>query len=65
MYVGCLGLYHPRLLGEIARGSARRVTAAIRPLSGEREIPVGIALHDTAGWGDRAPPISVTKTPHE
>ena len=35
-------LYRRRLLGEIARVAARTVTAAIRPLTGERELAVGI-----------------------
>ena len=35
-------LYRRRLLGEIARVAARTVTAAIRTLTGERELAVGI-----------------------
>jgi len=35
-------LYRRRLLGEIARVAARTVTAAIRTLTGERELTVGI-----------------------
>jgi len=35
-------LYRRRLLGEIARVAARTVTAAIRPLTGERDLAVGI-----------------------
>jgi hypothetical protein len=35
-------LYRRRLLGEIARVAARRVTAAIRTLTVERELAVGI-----------------------
>jgi hypothetical protein len=35
-------LYRRRLRGEIARGAARTVTAAIRPLTGERDLAVGI-----------------------
>jgi len=35
-------LYRRRLLGEIARGAARTVTAAIRTLTGERELAAGI-----------------------
>jgi hypothetical protein len=35
------GLYH-RLLGEIARVAAHTVTAAIRTLTGERDLAVGI-----------------------
>jgi hypothetical protein len=36
------GLYRRRLLGEIARAAARTVTAAIRTLTGERDLAVGI-----------------------
>jgi hypothetical protein len=36
------GLYRRRLLGEIARVAARTVTAAIRTLTGERDLAVGI-----------------------
>ncbi|WP_434479315.1 IS91 family transposase [Gemmatimonas sp.] len=36
------GLYRRRLLGEIARVAARIVTAAIRTLTGERDLVVGI-----------------------
>ncbi len=35
-------LYRRRLLGEIARAAARTVTAAIRTLTGERDLAVGI-----------------------
>ena len=35
-------LYRRRLLGEIARVAARTVTAAIRTLTGERDLAVGI-----------------------
>jgi len=35
-------LYRRRLLGEIARVAARTVTAAIRALTGERDLAVGI-----------------------
>jgi len=35
-------LYRRRLLGEIARVAARPITAAIRTLTGERELAVGI-----------------------
>ncbi len=35
-------LYHRRLLGEIARVATRTVTAAIRTLTGERDLAVGI-----------------------
>ena len=35
-------LYRRRLLGDIARVAARTVTAAIRTLTGERELAVGI-----------------------
>jgi len=35
-------LYRRRLLGEIARVAARTVTAAIRALTGERALAVGI-----------------------
>ena len=35
-------LYRRRLLGEIARVAARTITAAIRTLTGERELAVGI-----------------------
>jgi len=35
-------LYRRRLLGEIARGAARTITAAIRTLTGEGELAVGI-----------------------
>ncbi len=38
---GCC-LYRRRLLGEIARVAARTVTAAIRTLTGERDLAVGI-----------------------
>ncbi len=36
------GLYRRRLLGEIARVAARTVTAAMRTLTGERDLAVGI-----------------------
>ena len=36
------GLYRRRLLGEIARAAADTVTAAIRALTGERDLAVGI-----------------------
>ncbi len=36
------GLYRRRLLGEIARVAARTVTAAIRTLTGERDLAVGL-----------------------
>jgi len=36
------GLYRRRLLGEIARVAARPVTAAMRALTGERDLGVGI-----------------------
>jgi len=36
------GLYRRRLLGEIARVAARTVTAAIRTLTAERDLAVGI-----------------------
>ncbi len=48
-------LYRRRLLGEIARVAARTVTAAIRTLTGERELTVGIAP-DSGGKCD-APAI--------
>jgi hypothetical protein len=35
-------LYRRRLLGEIARIAARTVTAAIRTLTGKRDLVVGI-----------------------
>jgi hypothetical protein len=35
-------LYRRRLLGEIARVAARTVTAAIRTLTGERDLAMGI-----------------------
>jgi hypothetical protein len=35
-------LYRRRLLGEIARAAARTVTTAVRTLTGERELAVGI-----------------------
>jgi len=35
-------LYRRRLLGEIARAAARTVTAAIRTLTGERDLAIGI-----------------------
>jgi len=35
-------LYRRRLLGEIARFAARTITAAIRTLTGERELAVGL-----------------------
>lgn len=38
-------LYRRRLLGEIARVAARTVTAAIRTLTGERALAVGIAAY--------------------
>ena len=37
-------LYRRRLLGEIARVAARTVTAAIRTLTGERDLAVGIVV---------------------
>ena len=37
-------LYRRRLLGEIARVAARTVTAAIRSLTGERDLAVSCAL---------------------
>ena len=43
-------LYRRRLLGEIARVAARTVTAAIRTLTGERDLAVGIvACRQTHG----------------
>ena len=43
-------LFRRRLLGEIARVAARTVTAAIRALTGERELAVGIvACRQTHG----------------
>jgi len=45
-------LYRRRLLGEIARVAARTVTAAIRTLTGEPDLAMGIVAclqtHDTA-----------------
>ena len=65
-------LYRRRLLGDIARVAARTVTAAIRMLTGERELAVGIVaclqthgsranwhpqmLVTDAGVGDRSDP---------
>jgi len=43
-------LYRRRLLGEIARVAARTVTTAIRTLTGERELAVGlVACRQTHG----------------
>src|SRR5674476_50909 len=41
-YLRAYCLYRRRLLGEIARVAARTVTAAIRTLTGERDLAVGI-----------------------
>jgi hypothetical protein len=38
-------LYRRRLLGEIARVAARPVTAAMRTLTGERDLAVGIVAY--------------------
>jgi hypothetical protein len=46
-------LYRRRLLGEIARVAACTVTAAIRTLTGERDLAVGIVLR--LGAGGRSP----------
>ena len=40
--LGAYCLYRRRLLGEMARVAARTVTAAIRTLTGERDLAVGI-----------------------
>ena len=47
-------LYRRRLLGEIARVAARTVTAAIRTLTGERDLAVGIVACLQKTHGSRA-----------
>ena len=54
-------LYRRRLLGEIARVAARTVTAAIRTLTGERDLAVEIVAclqtHGSrANWQKTRPP---------
>jgi hypothetical protein len=53
-------LFRRRLLGEIARVAAGTVTAAIRTLTGERDLAVGIVAclqtHGSAGQLASAPP---------